>query len=359
MDIQQEPMNGFSDNGQILMLFKDWVDHFVAVSPYIELLICIPSIVINIYSAIRFANLNSYSNNFRIVMISTNFIVAGASLFHPITSMTPMEYISFADGHYIAGILFYMIAFTHHGCVFIFDIKFFILGFERWVAFRSRATYEYSQDNSTIKVFISIIILACFMLIVKLFCYIHFNHTDSYDVILSRALVLEFDLPTLISTHFFASISWLYAGVVFARLLRTANEHRFLGQTLSESYQIKETISILSVIGPIIRAYLGVVIFCSICVSLNMYGILYGRWQERSSYYQGLTNLEYICINIYNFYASSYAIWHLRPLRKVFLMDIRSLFRTSIDIENQVNPGLEKHADEAKVYFDQLQNQWS
>ncbi|CAD5230215.1 unnamed protein product [Bursaphelenchus okinawaensis] len=281
---------------------KDVMNNFIAVCPYIELTICFPCIAINIYSAVRFANIHSFNNNFRIIMIVTNFIVAGISILHPIISLTPAYYISYQTGNFIETTAFYFIAYIHQTCTFIFDIKYFILGFERWFAFRSRATYEHSKDNTSVKVFIC---------------------------------------------------------MIFSSLLKTANEHKFSGKTLTESYQIKETINILSVIQPIIKAYLTVVVACTICVSINMYGLMFGLWQKYSNYYQGLTNLEYIFINMYNFYSSSYAIWYLRPLRRVFLTDLRSLFRTSIDIDNRVNPSVEKYDDEAKIYFDQLQSQWS
>ncbi|CAD5230217.1 unnamed protein product [Bursaphelenchus okinawaensis] len=340
------------------MTVRQYLDSFISFCPYIELFISVPCIIINIYCAIRLANLNTFNNNFRIIMVISNFFGAGVSLFHPLVTMIPPEYVSYQNGYYFRGTSFYVIAFIHHWCVVIFDIKFFILGFERWFAFKSRATYEYSHDSTSIKIYLCIIFTAFCGLTAKIISYVKFHHNDTVDMTLQKAFVVDNDLPTLLAAHVMALSGWTYAMTIFRQVERQAEENRFRAQTLSESYQIKETINIISVIGPIIRAYITLVLLCGTFLSVNLYCIYYGYWSMSSIYYQSLTNFEYIMINTYNFYSSSYMIWYLRPLRKVFLNDLRSCFNCSIDIDNQVDTTVKRFDDEAKIYFDQLQNQW-
>uniref|UniRef100_A0A1I7RJK8 7TM_GPCR_Srx domain-containing protein n=1 Tax=Bursaphelenchus xylophilus TaxID=6326 RepID=A0A1I7RJK8_BURXY len=225
-----------------------------------------------------------------ICQIVTNFICAGVSLLHGFMSIVPRQYLSLENEYYKA-VAFYTVAYIHHWCVLMLDIKFFILGFERWFGFRSRATYEHSEDNTSIKIYCSLAVLAFCAVTTKVYLYLTFN--DKSNETFRRAFVVEDDLSAMLASHLLALFGWIYAFVIFRRLMRQAEAFRFSSQSLSESYVIKETIRINTVIGPIVRAYLVMAIACTMTLAFNIYCMQYGYWEMRSAYYQSLTNVSW------------------------------------------------------------------
>lgn len=73
---------------------------------------------------------------------------------------------------------------------------------------------------------------------------------------------------------------------------REGKKYRFAGRTLSESYQIKQTIYVMIVMKIILKAYICVVALCTIVLSFNGYALWTGLWDKQSVYFKSLANVS-------------------------------------------------------------------
>lgn len=70
---------------------------------------------------------------------------------HAIFNLVPRELYEIKTGHTILAFFMYFCAFINGISMIIFDVKFFIIGYEQCIAFKLRETYEYSSDKRSLK----------------------------------------------------------------------------------------------------------------------------------------------------------------------------------------------------------------
>ncbi|CAD5233619.1 unnamed protein product [Bursaphelenchus xylophilus] len=350
---------GYEEDDTCVMLIFALSSTFAEYGPYLEMCASIFCMCCNFYSAMRFMHVGTYSTNFRIVMISMNLIVTGTALFRPIYVLVPEEVYSIEAGNCIAAVVMYTAAYFQHICTYTFDAKYLIIGLERRMAYKLRATYEHSQDKTTLKVFAGMVVTVWMIVTVKAICVVLLSH-ENVDRVFHRAFIMDGSFFTLVGAHVIALVGWVYGYYTFHYLNKQAKRIKYCGSSLSESFTIKEITNVIKAVRPVIIAYRTVVIVGFCVLTIITISFYLGAMDENDIYYQALVTFEYVMIDVYNVYSSGYMIWNLKPLRKAFLDDISCLFPKKVLITEVEPETIEKYdnEEETKIYFEQLTSSW-
>ncbi|CAD5233624.1 unnamed protein product [Bursaphelenchus xylophilus] len=252
----------------------------------------------------------------------------------------------------------YSLGFINQVCVLIFDVKYIIIGFERRMAFKNRATYEYSQDGTTIRVFCGIVCTLLLMATAKVGLFLKLRDLPP-DLALHKAFMLDSDFATWVFCHTIAVAGWVYGFQTVHELSRRANQTRHTG-SLTESFTVKEILNVIKVIKPVIHAYIVVMVIAFTIVMLMLPCIYTGVMDESDMYYQAIVTFEYALLDTYNVFASCYMVWNFKPLRRALKQDITSCFRKkcfSVEVEPE---SVEKYSamQGTDLYFEQLTKSW-
>ncbi|CAD5230199.1 unnamed protein product [Bursaphelenchus okinawaensis] len=325
--------------------------------PYYEFLSCGICLLANGYSAVRFINAGTYSRNFRIVMIATNLVINATALLRPIYFLVPEETYYIASKNYFRMFVMYALEYISHVAILMFDVKYIIIGYERRVAFKNRATYENNQGKGTIMVFLFVLGAVSISAAIKAVLFIAVRDLP-IDTALHKAFMMDADFVTWFASHFLALGGWIYGYYTFYDLNKQAHKLKYAGNSLSESFTLKEIVSVLKVIRPVIKAYIVILLSGVAVASFMCFFMLGGTMHEGDMYYRACITLEYSLAASYNIYASCYTIWYLKPLRKALQQDLTCCFRRKcVEIEPNA---VEKYdaVQETNIYFEQLSKRW-
>lgn len=95
--------------------------------------------------------------------------------------------------------------------------------------------------------------------------------------------------------------NWSYFTFIFQtfnQLLKAANKSRFYANSLTESFQIRQTIEIIIVMKSLANAFLVASVIVLVLTTINHVSIFMGKWEQNSNYNRGMTNVRYYyCCN--------------------------------------------------------------
>ncbi|KAI6187538.1 hypothetical protein M3Y98_00255000 [Aphelenchoides besseyi] len=336
--------------------------------PFVELFFSIPSLIANVYFCFKFGQLTQYH-------ITTNVFTANLSIIHPLLSGLPARIYSVANGHYFAAFLVYTMAFISHICALVIDIKYLAIGLERRFAFQNRASYELRDGSKARSILLILFPIFCFLITTKIV--IHLIYADNgmtIDEMLAGAFFLEQSPITcsimdvlgaqclmfglFVRLYCAFQIHCFYSFKVFWDVDRKAKSHRWLGKTLSESFEIKQVATVVEILKPLIYAYAIMSSTCSCFLFSALYLFFFGGHNVHSLLYNVLTNFAYITIAAYNFVSTVYMVLHFEPLKRAFLKDIQNA--TGIEFKEvtaSVAPTCVEN--EEREHFDFLKSAWS
>ncbi|KAI6179821.1 hypothetical protein M3Y98_00652200 [Aphelenchoides besseyi] len=295
--------------------------------PAFELILCAPCLFINIYFALRFSKLSTFNSNLKIVMISTNITTAFIALLRPLLRGISERSYSVKDGHYIKAAFVYLLFYLVQVFTLIMDAKYLLVGLERYVAFRDRADYERRDTKQTVRLLICFIAFIAVSNLIKNSMTVVFTDQVDWDRALEHAFITERSPVSFVFLHVIAGIGWLVGAITFYRLKVETKKNRYMGKSLSESYQIREIAKVVDVLGALIVAYLSTLIFCLICLGVLCHHVYFDGGHVKSALFLALSNAEYISLNIYNIFATIYMLWKFNKLREVLFQDLCCLFR--------------------------------
>ncbi|KAI6213080.1 hypothetical protein M3Y94_00107300 [Aphelenchoides besseyi] len=277
-------------------------EFILEIEPIIELCISLPTLLINLYFAFRFSQLDCFSPNFRILLVITNIMTSLCTVVHPIPQLFSKEFYSVERGHYFGAILVYGLHFTGMILLMIIDSKYLMLAVERWIAFKHRVNYE-SRDGRDAIIFLSYYLGAMFVVIfIKTAAMFYFSSEESIDKRLHMAFVPEYCIYIFAPTTLLAGITWVVGSVQFYRLSRFATKYRYRAQSLSESFLIKQIAHVVDIMLALLVAYVFAVIFSGTCMFIILYLYFHRGYSTSSTYYLIFANLAYFSVPFYTLF---------------------------------------------------------
>ncbi|CAD5221413.1 unnamed protein product [Bursaphelenchus okinawaensis] len=210
------------------------------------------------------------------------------------------------------------------------------------MAFRRRRHYEHETNNIVVKILLGIFLLSVFYISIKAILYILFDTDNDIEVRLRKAAEpCSSPRYAILCNCFYQS-----SVVVGMWLLRTARlrlpYHRFQSQTLSESFEIKQSQKI-AVMYPVVLVCFILGCLGLPCEALTVY-IAFAKdlspiWMEL---YRMFINLDYFFISLYTIFATLYAYWKFGIIIKLQPKKVH----------------YKDNAKEIEVYFNSLVFDW-
>ncbi|KAI6212693.1 hypothetical protein M3Y94_00057900 [Aphelenchoides besseyi] len=312
------------------------------VGPFFELTLSILCLLVNIYFAIRFSQSECFSSNLRILLVSSNIITSLCSLLHPILQLIPIEWYSVERGqHYWGAVFVYVNNFTMMVLLMIVNSKFLLVAVERWVAFKNRVDYEQRDGSQARKVLYYYIAIVTILSAIKSIVMFAMS-TGSLDQRLAWTFQPERCVYLFTPLTFFAGLTWI--------------KYKYLGQTLSERFQLKQIREVVEVIIPLLIAYAVAVLYSGVCMLIVLYVYFIEGLGTESAEYRVWATAAYYSIPVYSFFSSVYMLWKFRPMRRAMFRDIKALFGIECWRPHIVHP--KSADDEGQLYFDQLRASW-
>ncbi|KAI6185802.1 hypothetical protein M3Y98_00064000 [Aphelenchoides besseyi] len=326
------------------------------VGPYFELTLSILCLLVNIYFAIRFSQSECFSSNLRILLVTSNIITSLCTLLHPILQMISIEWYSIEKGqNYLAAVFVYLSNFTMMVLLMIVNSKFLMLSVERWVAFKNRVDYEQRDGSGARKVLYYYIAIVTILSAIKSIVMFTMS-TGSMDERLAWTFQPERCVFLFTPLTFFAGLTWILGVLQFSFLFNYVKKYKYLGQTLSERFQLKQIGQVIEVIIPLLIAYAVAVLYSGVCMLIVLYVYFVEELGTESAEYRVWANAAYYSIPAYSFFSSAYMLWKFRPMRRAMYRDLKSLFGIECWRPHIVHP--HNATDEGNVYFDQLRASW-
>ncbi|KAI6174314.1 hypothetical protein M3Y98_01177000 [Aphelenchoides besseyi] len=174
------------------------------------------------------------------------------ALLHPVLQSIPVSWFAIQSGNYSRALVLYLLVYVNQVSDYLFVSKYLLIAIERTHAFKNRANYETEDGSKGRRIIITIL------------------------------------------------------AIVFYRLSHYVRLHYYAANSLSESYQIKQTNSIVRVMFPLLIAF-GLLSFMAMIPLVILYYrtyILGFSFQSDESLV--LINIAYICAAIYNLYCAVY-----------------------------------------------------
>ncbi|CAD5230429.1 unnamed protein product [Bursaphelenchus okinawaensis] len=297
-----------------------------------------------------------FSKNFRVSVIVLNMVTSVITINRSLNWLVPKHYYSVQDQRYIGAMLMYSFSFIAMMCSYSFAAKYFIIGYERRVAFAQRSTYEHATCCS--KAFLGafkVIVFFIIVNIVKTFVvWKSCNHVA--DVCLRRIFMFDESFPSLFLAHITITASLLYGVKTFYDLKYRSLDIRKNGASLSEAYVVTEIMNVVDVMRLLTFAYFLVVLAGALVIFMVTTGYFMDLLHEDNTYYKAFVSFEYFLIVNYNFFSTFVMIWCFKPIRKSFLSDIACCVKIECATVEPVNNSL--ISDHTDIYFEQLLGNW-
>ncbi|CAD5233035.1 unnamed protein product [Bursaphelenchus xylophilus] len=333
-----------------------------ALLPYLELWLSFPGLVMNCYFAWAFSSISMYNANFRILLITLNLITSAVSMIHPLFQILPEQLHSTENGVTPSTVILYFLLYLQNVGIFVLDVKFLLMGLERRVAFKFRDTYEHNHGG-VMKWGLMLLITASAILAAVKAAYLFISSQGSVDAALQDAFVLERSLAVFVFSNTLAGASWCYGYWETLRLKKSVLQHQYSAQTLSESFEIKQTGEVVQLVEYMLRMFILCVVLCGSCTAIAIVLRVYGEIPTGSYQMHFVTNLEYVIVGFYNLYSSLLMIFYFKPLKRRLVKDLTSFlpFLSLARLGSPRNSVVAPRADniETDVYFQTLQRMWN
>ncbi|KAI6199252.1 hypothetical protein M3Y96_00607000 [Aphelenchoides besseyi] len=332
-------------------------EFILEIEPIIELCISLPTLLVNLYFAFRFSQLDCFSPNFRILLVMTNIMTSLCTVVHPLPQLFSKEFYSVEKGNYGGAILVYGLHFIGMIFLMIIDSKYLMIAMERRIAFKHRVNYE-SRDGRDAIVFLSYYLGAMFVLIfIKTAAMFYFSTEDSIDKRLHVAFVPEYCIYIFAPTTGLAFTTWILGSYQFYKLSRFAAKYRYRAQSLSESFLIKQIAHVVDIMLALLVAYVFAVLFSGTCMFIILYLYFHRGHSTSSTYYLIFANLAYFSVPFYTLFSTIYQMYYFPAMRRVIILDLKRVF--GIELEMTIHPQRSTHEEETRMYFSQLKQLWS
>ncbi|KAI6185417.1 hypothetical protein M3Y98_00021100 [Aphelenchoides besseyi] len=340
------------------IMAKMFIDYCVDYLPYLELFIGIPCIIINIYFALRFSQLSIISPNLRVLLVATNLHSALVGILHPITKFIPEDSYSIAKGNVAGAFLFYAVVIVNYVSVFVLDLKFIMILAERRLAFNHRSEYEHRGSTEGIQMLLFGISLGLIAVMLRILCILFTSDSNiPVDQLLRTIFKFEQSLLFFITVHIPPLVSSVVGIYEHVRLKRLTKLWKYRGQTLSESFQIRQTAEIVHVLAPLLYVFVTLTCCSIVSYSLLVYIHYFAGYAVESPLYVAISNFDWLCASSYTFFSTVLMMHRFEALRRVIHQDFCRIFSFQYSSERVgVNEVSKKQATDE--HFEYLNSIW-
>ncbi|KAI6237531.1 hypothetical protein M3Y95_00274900 [Aphelenchoides besseyi] len=243
--------------------------------------------------------------------------------------------------------------------IFITDTKFALLSIERYIAFCNREIYEMLDGSGAKRILTYYAIFVSLIVSAKSSIMFLTSTKGSIDERLEYAFIAQNCYPWFMSLTVLAGVTWIYGAWQFLYLSHHVKKLRYSGKNLSESFQIKQTSTVVKVILPLLFGYIFAVIISSMSQLYLSYLYLFVGVTPKSALYRLNANISYLPIPLYSMFATIYMAWYFKAVRRLVFKDIHCLFRIQLDHKLTVKTQRICPKNETQIYFDTLQQMWN
>ncbi|KAI6198907.1 hypothetical protein M3Y96_00570100 [Aphelenchoides besseyi] len=292
-------------------------DRLELIEGIVELCIGLPTTILAIYSTYKLQFLVTFPPTTRIVLGASTFSIAVMTLLHSILSVIPQSYYSVQHGHYISALLVYTLQFVCLACTVLLDIKFALVGCESYLAFKNRHDYEYRDGSQGWKLVSCYVGFAIVVSWIKVVWYVFFTDMP-LDTRLHFAFFIEDSMPFVSFQYLLGLVAIAFGMTQIYRIHRFAKQMKYKSQSLTESFQIKQIVTLLGILKPLALSFMVgymFALFFHICGCVVLY-------QGYFRMYRNLAAAVFAVGGLYNTFALCFMLHKLPQLRQLMIRDI-------------------------------------
>ncbi|KAI6219453.1 hypothetical protein M3Y95_01112700 [Aphelenchoides besseyi] len=328
--------------------------HVHQIQPVFELTISLPSLIANIYFAIRFSKLECFSPSLRILLILSSIITSLSTIVHSIALLIPEKWYSVERGQYVGAFLVYGLHFLTMIFVIIVDSKFLLVSIERWYAFKHRLSYELNDNgNGAKKVLTIYLTIVAVIVSIKCACLFLLYGDETMDERLALSFIAERCIWLFVSNALLASTTWGLGAAHFVYLQFYTKRTQKDAKTLSERFQLKQCSNVANVMLPLLIAFAFGVLWSGSCMTTILYLYFIAGYSTKHVYYQA----AYYSIPLYALHVTAYQCYYFRAMRRVIIQDLKTLFGIHVE-DNSIYP-MRNKVTETSMHFAELNQQWN
>ncbi|CAD5233666.1 unnamed protein product [Bursaphelenchus xylophilus] len=175
------------------------------------------------------------------------------AVIHAFTNFVPLSALKYDDDNRAFVIILYSIVFTTQITNFYFDVKFMLIGIERTIAFKRKATYE--TEGSHVGKEIAAVALAMAFVISVVRCDVvwRLNSTVEFDARLRKVMMWDKYFPGVLFAFSMATCA-MFQGVFAFRCL-SKNLRKLESSSLSESYETRQIVATMAWLRRLARVF--------------------------------------------------------------------------------------------------------
>ncbi|KAI6237936.1 hypothetical protein M3Y95_00317400 [Aphelenchoides besseyi] len=308
--------------GQLNQQMEKINERLELIEGVVELCIGLPTTILAIYSTYKLRLLVTFPPTTRIVLGASTSSIAVMTLLHSILSVIPESYYSVQHGHYISALFVYTLQFVCLACTVLLDLKLALLGWESYLAFNNRHDYEYRDGSQGWKLVAYYVGFAIVVSWIKVVWYVFFTEMP-LDTRLHFAFFIEDSMPFVSFQYFLGFVSIAFGLTQIYRIHRFAKRMKYKSQSLTESFQIKQIVTLLGILKPLALSFMigyAFALFFHICAC-----VMLSRGYFRL--YRNLAAAVFAVGGLYNTFALMFMLYKLPQLRQLMIRDVVSVCR--------------------------------
>ncbi|CAD5233611.1 unnamed protein product [Bursaphelenchus xylophilus] len=296
-----------SDKDRAVMMIADKIHTFAVYGEIVQGALCY---VVNVIFCHRFIRASRWHINFRVLLVATNFMTSLLATVHPLVHIIPFDKTPFDNKKYWEAFVLYFLHFIIHITIAFAHVKFLVLGYERWVAFKDRSSYEQRGYDLAVRLIVVTISLLIGIIVIKAIIFLNFGTDKSMDQKLLKIFTVH-ESKEYFAVSFFLTFLSSTTGIAELCLLQfQAPKLCYKGQTLSENFEIRQTAAITKLMSPMLTGYAITLVaaFATICVYPVFLHFYPDNEVVTEAVYQTCCQVDYFIVSCYSMATSIYIV---------------------------------------------------
>ncbi|CAD5225817.1 unnamed protein product [Bursaphelenchus okinawaensis] len=267
-----------------------------------------------------------------------------SAFFHPATEfcLYLQQRQLFIDYYHYLKLIKYFFCFLDHITAVFVEFKFYILAIERVIALKRRKSEDMPIANVPGKLLGVTFLIVTFEIVLKTILYCCFDTADSFEIRFEKGITLSRS-PRFFLFGYCALYSSLFLGVILLKYTkRYVKQLRLASESLTESFELSQTKSIVRLISSLLLLYIGCCLLCLPTGILTFYISFFEYMSIWDTVYDTMVKTNYFILSCYTLSSVIYAFHRFGVIRN-----------------RHVSVTIDEVVDEQKLHFDYLADSWA
>ncbi|CAD5233665.1 unnamed protein product [Bursaphelenchus xylophilus] len=224
---------------------------------YVPRVNCFPSCFSPVFENVRWRDPEAKRLNHDTITFSEvtqAIFFSYTAVIHAITNFIPLSAVKYVYDNKAFVIILYSIVFTSQITNFYFDLKFILIGIERTIAFKRKATYEMEGGHVGREIVTVALAMALVISVVRCDIVWRLNSTVEFDARMRKVMMWDKYFPGVLFAFSMATCAMFYGVFVFRSLSKKLR--KLESSSLSESYETRQIVATMAWLRRLAGAFL-------------------------------------------------------------------------------------------------------